>query len=339
MLLDEVVRASERAADLTRQLLAYAGKGRFVVEPVFVSSLVKEISDLVHTTISRKVQVLLNLQADLPPIEADSSQIQQLVMNLLLNAAEAVGDNAGTVLVSTGVREFEECSMPRLFAGDLKPGHYVYISVRDTGCGMDADTLGHIFDPFFTTKFTGRGLGLAAAQGIVRSHNGAIRVESRPGKGSDFEVLFPAAERRAQPRAKDVSRLGPVMAARPALVLIVDDETMVRRTAKAALERHGYDVLEAEDGKAAVDLFRQISDRISLVLLDLTMPVMGGEEAYRHLRQIRPDVPVIVTSGYDESEAARHFDGTGKLDFIQKPYTSAQLAAKIHGSLHKAMTA
>jgi len=335
MLLDEVVRASERAADLTRQLLAYAGKGRFVLEPVDLSELVREIIGLVHVSIAKKVRVELALAEGLPAIEADANQIRQLAMNLVLNAAEAVGDAPGRVSIATGVRSFDAPRSRRTIPGaGLPPGDYVYLEVEDTGCGMDDDVRKQIFEPFFTTKFTGRGLGLAAALGIVRGHDGDLDVESAPGKGSRFEVLFPAGARQA-PQAGTGPRVERWELAGSGVILVVDDEILVRRAAKAALQQYGYTVFEAADGRAGVELFRAMRDRIGLILLDLNMPVMGGEEASVLIKSIRPDVPVIISSGFDEQEAARRFAGQSAGDFIQKPYTAAGLAGKVKAVLDR----
>jgi PAS domain S-box-containing protein len=188
-LLGRSLRSSERAAELVRQLLAYAGKGRFIVEPIDLSALVRELSPLLMTSIPKPVRFELELAAELPLIEGDFVQIEQIVINLATNAAEAIGNRAGTVLIRTGVRDVVAQN------GELAPGRYVYLEVRDDGCGMDKATQAQIFDPFFSTKFTGRGLGLAAVSGIVRGHCGAIHVTSEPGKGSTFEVLLPAASR------------------------------------------------------------------------------------------------------------------------------------------------
>ncbi len=330
-ILDNVVRASERAADLTRQLLAYSGKGRFVVKPIHLSKLVREISSLLQTSVPKKVQFILNLDENLPPIDADSSQIQQLVMNLVINAAEAIGDNPGTVILATGAQELDETYIRKMLLREgVAPGKYVYLEVHDTGCGMDEETKDRIFDPFFTTKFTGRGLGLAAVLGIVRGHRGDIRVYSEPGKGSTFKVLLPASashfqERAPTPRQHRLEGMG--------TILVVDDEEVVRQAAKAALERYRYEVVLAENGLHAVEILQRMSQEIALVLLDMTMPVMSGEEALERFREIRPDIRVIVSSGYNEVEAIRHFTGKGIAAFIQKPYTSAQLAEKVKSVL------
>jgi nitrogen-specific signal transduction histidine kinase len=330
-LLDEVVCASERAADLTRQLLAYSGKGRFVIGPLDLSELAREISALLHVTLPKKVDLQLELAAGLPLIEADTSQIQQVMMNLVINGAEAIGDDPGRVVVRTGAEQVQEGGIADdLDARELAPGNYVYLEVRDTGCGFDAETRSRIFDPFFTTKFTGRGLGLAAVSGVVRSHRGAIRVASAPGQGSTFRVLFPAVTAagsavEAQDGATELPSAG--------LVLVVDDEDVVRRTARLSLERHGFTVLCAGDGLEGVELFRQNVAELALVLLDMTMPVLGGEQAVRIMKEIRSDVPVIASSGHTEMEASRRFDQGTLAGFIQKPYTAAALAGKVKAVL------
>ncbi|MGE5569868.1 MAG: GAF domain-containing protein [Rhodospirillales bacterium] len=330
-ILENVILASERAAHLTRQLLAYSGKGRFIIQPVNISELVREIGALLRMTIPKKVHLRLELEDKLPPVEADSSQIQQLVMNLVLNAAEAIGDGTGTVLVTTGVRQVDETySQSALMRDELAPGKYVYLEVHDTGCGMDEQTKARIFDPFFTTKFTGRGLGLAAALGIVRGHKGDIKVYSTPGRGSTFKILLPAAAGSYAEAAPDVQYQE---LHGKGTLLIVDDEDIVLKTGKVALERYGYRVLAASNGLEALEIFREASAEISLVLLDMTMPVMSGEETLAELTRIRPDVRVIVSSGYNELEAVRRFRGAAVAGFIQKPYTAAQLAGKVKAVL------
>lgn len=329
-ILENVILASERAAHLTRQLLAYSGKGRFIIQPINLSELVREIGSLLRLTIPKKVHLRLDLDDKLPPVEADSSQIQQLIMNLVLNGAEAIGDGIGAVVVTTGVREVDETYTQSALRDDLAPGKYVYLEVHDTGCGMDEQTKARIFDPFFTTKFTGRGLGLAAALGIVRGHKGDIKVYSTPGRGSTFKILLPAAAGTYVQPEREVLRQE---LRGQGTVLIVDDEDIVLKTGKVALERYGYTVLTAANGLEALELFREASAEILLVLLDMTMPVMSGEETLAELARIRPDVRVVVSSGYNELEAVRRFSGGGVAAFIQKPYTSAQLAAKVKAVL------
>jgi two-component system, cell cycle sensor histidine kinase and response regulator CckA len=274
----------------------------------------------------------LELQGGLPPVEADLSQLQQLVMNLVLNAAEAVGEGIGTVRVKTGLQEVNESYLQEPFASEwISPGFYVCLEVQDNGCGMTEETKSKIFDPFFTTKLTGRGLGLAAVLGIVRGHRGAIQVVSAPGEGTTFRVLLPAAatsqtvEPRAESPRPDVTGTGSL--------LVVDDEELVRHFAKDVLESCGYEVLEAANGQEAVELFRQRAAQIAGVLLDMSMPVMSGAEALRQLKEIRSDVRVVLSSGYDEIDAVQRFAGESSFDFIQKPYTPAALAAKMKKAL------
>jgi len=327
-LIQDVVDASERAAHLTRQLLAYAGKGRFVIEPVDLSEVVKEISHLIQTSISKNVQLRLELNGELPLIQADASQIQQIVMNLVINGAEAIGPkNNGTVLVTTGTQMVDEHYLSTTISDNtnLPTGLYVALEVHDTGCGMDADTLGRIFDPFFTTKFTGRGLGLAAVQGIVRGHRGTLKVYSSPGQGTSFKVLLPASEVEARHKIPvSLPRAG-----KNELILVIDDEEVIRRAAKSMLEQHGYAVIVAVNGREGVSTFQALSDKVAAVLLDMTMPVMGGEEAFGHLKAIKPGVKIILSSGYNEVEAVRRFTGKGLSGFIQKPYSSFTLMEKL----------
>jgi two-component system, cell cycle sensor histidine kinase and response regulator CckA len=329
--LEEVVRAAERAADLTRQLLAYAGKGQFVLRPLDLSALVREISGLVQTSIAKSVQLRLQLAPDLPVVEADPGQLQQIVMNLVINGAEAIGEAGGTVLVRTGAQTVDAQYIGTVSteADQLRPGPYVMLEVHDTGCGMPPETLSRIFDPFFTTKFTGRGLGLSAVQGIVRAHHGALKVYSTPGQGTTFKVLLPASNAphvdAVAPFAGDLAGAG--------TILIVDDEEIVRHAASNTLARYGYDAIVAADGAEALRAFRRDPGRIALVLLDLTMPVMSGEQTLRELQTIRPDVRVLLTSGYNEVEAVQRFVGKGLAGFIQKPYTSLALAEKVKEAL------
>ena len=324
----DILTASERASLLTRQLLAYAGKGRFVVEPINLSGLVREISNLVQTSIPKTVQLRLDLQENLPTIEGDAGQLHQLIMNLVINGAEAIGaEQSGTLLVTTGVQDVDDTYLKTtLSTAEIHQGKYVTLEIHDTGCGMDEATIQRIFDPFFTTKFTGRGLGLAAVQGIVRGHKGALKVYSTPGRGTTFKVLLPCAD---QPQVKSARTPSDELLAGTATILVIDDEQLVRRTTKSMMEHYGYTVVVAESGKEGVDLFNVIGDRVSLVLLDMTMPVMSGEETLRHLKTSRPDVKVILSSGYNEVEAIQRFTGKGLAGFLQKPYSAVALAEKV----------
>ena len=329
-LLKEVVLASQRAADLTRQMLAYAGKGRFIVERVNISDLTREISTLVRTSIPKNVEVKLNLADDLPPVVADGAQIQQLIMNLVINGAEAIPDgHNGYVRVTTGTQQ-ADAEMVRTTFGQnaVRPGLYVTVEVTDSGAGMDEATKSKIFDPFFTTKFTGRGLGLAAASGIVRGHRGAIRVFSTPGLGTTFKVWLPAAAHGPKkPKEKRAPNLHG-----SSTILVVDDEEMVLRMATKALEKYGYQTLIAPNGECAVEMVKE-NNSIDAVILDLAMPVMNGDEALALLKAVRPELPVIVSSGHDEAEAMRRFPGKDVAAFVQKPYTVEKLLEILKATL------
>jgi signal transduction histidine kinase len=334
-MLEEIVRAGERAADLTRQLLAYAGKGRFLVESVDVSGLVLDISELIRTSVPRTIDLALDLRNELPTVEADPSQIQQLVMNLILNAVEATGERPGCVRVSTGLHEVRPGDHVASYRPEPPtPGRYVRIEVRDNGCGMSESVKQQIFDPFFTTKFLGRGLGLAAALGIVRGHKGAIGVESTENVGSTFTVLLPATGEIAAGRGFD-RRTAAVPEPSAGVILVIDDEDVVRHAARAALEHYGFTVFEASDGQDGADLFSRLHDRVSVVLVDLTMPRMDGRAVWEYIRRVRPDMRVVISSGFDESEAMRQFGSDPDLLFIQKPYTAATLIDKMHTALNR----
>jgi signal transduction histidine kinase/CheY-like chemotaxis protein len=333
-MLRDVVEASERAAHLTKQMLAYAGKGRFFVQTIDLSDVVREISHLIKSSIPKNAQIRLDLAERLPCIEADGSQIQQLVMNLVINAAEAIPeDQIGNVLVTTRPQHVDENYLAQLAAsGDIAPGEYVALEVHDTGIGMDEQTLSRIFDPFFTTKFAGRGLGLAATQGIVRGHKGLLKVYTTPGQGSTFKVLFPALTEE-RPPAEVAPQITIKQSKRAGTVLVIDDEEIVRRSAKAALEQAGFDIVLAENGVEGFQLFQALAAKISLVLLDLTMPGPGGEEVLRQIKAAKPQAKVILSSGYNEVEVIQRFTGKGLAGFIQKPYTAAALIDKVNRAL------
>jgi nitrogen-specific signal transduction histidine kinase/CheY-like chemotaxis protein len=326
-----VVEAAERAAQLTHQMLAYSGKGHFVFEHMDLSARVQEILPLIRAAIPANVAVHLGLDRELPLIHADVAQMQQLIMNIIINGAEAVPEGTdGKVTISTRRQIVEDRFLEQRDGTrpELQPGEYVMLEVSDTGLGMDEATKARIFDPFFTTKFMGRGLGLAAVLGIVQGHRGSIQVLSAPGKGTVFQVLFPAvgekSESKASPRdsqAVDVRNLG--------AILVVDDEETVRNAAKQILEHRGYTVLLAEDGSRALDLFRREADRLKCVVLDLTMPLMSGEETLARIKAVRSDIPVILSSGFNAVQAVPRFKGKGLAGFLQKPYSAGTLVKAI----------
>ena len=320
--------AAARAAELTQQMLAYAGKGRFVVEPIELNTLIAEMPQLLSASISKNATLQHQLTPDLPLIEGDVTQLRQLIMNLIINASEAIGDQPGAIQVSTSVRHIEPTDHATEHDTNLPAGDYVMLEVADTGCGMDEATLTRIFDPFFTTKFTGRGLGLAAVQGIVRSHHGMLNVASAHGQGTTFSILLPCiATPVGVPQAADPSAA--VEAVEGDVVLVIDDEPDVRLVAEQMLIYAGFEVLLASSGSAGVELFREHADTIGCVLLDLTMPIMDGEEVFRVLQAIRPTIPIILMSGYSEQEVRRRFDGPAPAGFMQKPFTFKALQAKV----------
>lgn len=335
--LAEIVHASKRAAELCGQMLAYAGKGRIERHSISLEDLIEKTLQLLKTCISKKAILNLNLEKELPCTHGDPSQIRQILMNLVINASEAIGERSGVINICTGALD---CSGQDLANGYIvapgKPGIYVYIEVSDTGPGMDQKTVGRIFDPFFTTKFTGRGLGLSAVMGIVNAHGGALRVYSEPGKGSAFKVMFPAIDAPVERESEDGEN-GEWRGR--GTVLLVDDEETIRAVSSKLLRRLGLKVLTAEDGRQAVDLYRERRADIDLVLLDLTMPRMNGEEAYLELRQIAADVRVIMASGYCENDIAARFAGKGLVGCLQKPYTLTKLRLLLSTLLPKTESA
>jgi len=317
--------AGEAMAKLTAQMLAYSGRGRFFVEALDLSQQVTLITTLIQASIPKNVRLRLLLEDHLPRIDADASQLQQVIMNLVINAAEAIGNEQGTVEVSTFLRPIGTAEMEaNVTRQPIPPGNYLAMVVRDTGAGMDEETQARIFDPFFTTKFAGRGLGLSAVLGIIRGHRGALLLESHPGRGTTFRVFFPVSEQPAEaaPAPAQFTTRG------RGTVLVVDDEDVVRRTAQLVLTGAGYEVVTATDGTGALTAYEAMPGRIDAVLLDMTMPVMSGEETLTHLLARWPQAAVIVTSGYDEQEAQRRL-GNRAIGFLQKPFTAAQLARKI----------
>lgn len=330
--LDEIVLAGQKAAHLTRQMLAYAGKGRFVMEQLDVSTLIRDTERLLRSSILKNVDLRLDLGTDLPCVEADAGQMQQLIMNLVINAAEAITDQqCGTVLVRTSLQRIDETPAgTQLTSQEIVPGNYVALEVHDSGIGMDEATQARIFEPFFTTKFVGRGLGLSAVSGIVRSHKGALKVKSAPGEGATFQVFLPAASESrivAESDAPGAKLHG------GGSVLVVDDESCVRNLAQTALKKYGYAVLVAEDAVSAMELLRQTRQRVSLVLLDHSMPGMSARQAVQGIQSGWPGMRILLSSGYDQEEVLGQFEGARLAGFLQKPYTSAQLAEKIKAAI------
>jgi len=312
--LTEVVTASRLAADLTQQVLAYSGRANFAILPVDLSVAVREIGSLLQTTISKKIDLRFNLANRLPFIDADEGQIQQVIMNLVINASDAIGEQPGNIVVSTRAIE------------NGAGGCQVCLEVRDTGCGMSQSTQAHIFDPFFTTKSNGRGIGLAAVREIVRNHGGELHVESEPGLGTIFRVQLPASQTRPAPRKQPEVR-NDLWGTET--ILVADDDDSIRRMTNTALERLGYHVLLASNGEDAIRIFRERHREIAVVILDWAMPIMNGNEALRRILAIDPAATVLMSSGYAETETVERVGTRLLAGFLQKPYTTSYLAQRL----------
>lgn len=321
--------AAHRAADLCQQLLAYSGKASFRKERLNINNIVKQTINLLRLSISKAVILEHHFANGLPAVEADATQIRQVVMNLITNASDAIGDNeTGTIQLATGVEKLDEQKLKETYlANNLPVGHYVFIEVADTGCGMDPETLLKIFDPFFTTKASGRGLGLAALLGIVRGHGGGIDVQSQPGNGTTIRILLPCSKGNAGTVVRD-TQPGRLWRGQ-GMALVVDDEEEVRSVAQTILEKAGFDVLTASDGLEALEIFSENREALKFVLMDLTMPRMNGRDALIRIQKLRPDVPVLLSSGYDELDIINQFVDNGPVKFIQKPYRSSGLVSKV----------
>lgn len=322
--LHRVEQAATRAADLARQMLAYSGKGKFVIEAIDLNRLVEEMGHMLEVSISKKAVLRFNFASPLPSVEGDATQLRQVIMNLVINASEAIGDKSGVIAVSTGCMQCDRKYLSSAWLNEnISEGLYVWVEIADTGCGMDKETIAKIFDPFFTTKFTGRGLGMAAVLGIVRGHKGAIKVYSELGRGTTFKFLLPAGDKPKELFNGDADPTA--IWTGGGTVLLVDDEETVIGIGSEMLKELGFDVLTAMDGREALDVYRQHEDRITLVIIDFTMPHMDGEQCFRELRGITPDIKVVMSSGYNEQEVTQKFLGKGLAGFIQKPYKLSML--------------
>jgi two-component system, cell cycle sensor histidine kinase and response regulator CckA len=328
--LKNIEKAAARAADLAKQMLAYSGKGRFVLEHIDLNGLLEEMLHMLEVSISKRAVLRLDLSSPLPSVEVDATQLRQIIMNLVINASEAIGDKSGVIAITTGCMDCDRNYLKDIWLiENVSEGIYVYLEIADTGCGMDKEVLSRIFEPFFTTKFTGRGLGMAAVLGIVKGHKGAIKVYSEPGKGTTFKILLPASDRPVDlfnrcDQAVDWKGQG--------TVLLVDDEETVRGIGAAMLKELGFTPITADDGREALVIFNKRPD-IVFVILDLTMPHMDGEQCFRELRQLLPQVKVIMTSGYNENEVTQKFLGKGLAGFIQKPYKLSTLREVIRNTI------
>jgi len=328
--INEIIKASRRAAELCAQMLAYAGKGKFVTRMVNVNDLIAGMSKMFETSVSKKVSLSYEFGQNLPAVQADHTQLRQVLMNLLINASEAIGSQEGTITVSTGLLHCDQGYFQSTLTGVGRPeGDYVFLEVRDTGSGIKTEAVSKIFEPFYTTKFTGRGLGLPAVQGIVNSHNGAIKVHSEEGKGTVFTILLPAVG----VADGQVVLSGDGEKPRSGAILLVDDEESIRLMTSKMLRVIGYDVISVPDGEQALRVIKAREQSLACVLLDLNMPVMNGEDTYREIRKIDMALPVIISSGYGEQEISEKFSEKGILGVLRKPYQMAALRRKIEDTL------
>ena len=322
--LEAIENAARNAADLTNQMLAYSGKGRFVIEPLRLDTLVNEMIQLLKTVVCKKAR--FNTMLEAAPFNGDATQVRQVIMNLMTNASDALEGKSGEVHLRTGIRHLDAASLQSRFVPDCLPeGKYAFLEIEDNGCGMSEETLQKIFDPFFSTKTSGRGLGLAAVLGIIRGHHGTITVESAPGLGTRFVVLIPAIPSMA---SKGLNQNENHCCIGKGTILVVDDEIAVRRFLQKCLEKTGFCVLSAGDGREALNVFDQHSAEISAVLLDLTMPRMNGLEVLKELRKRSANVPVLMMSGFSELDVSSQITGTDCV-FIQKPFSTNDLVTRI----------
>ena len=320
--LEEIIKASHNAADLCHQMLAYSGKGQFELRQVNINDIVSEMVQMIEVTAAKKGAVRYEFGENLPRIQVDPAQLRQIIVNLVMNAAESLESIHGMITLSTGLIDCRDLDLSgTLLDEEYSADSYVCLRVADNGCGMDKKAIERIFDPFYTTKFTGRGLGLAAVLGIVRGHKGVIQVDSEVGRGTVFTVFFPAESEKAVVPPPAPTRMWRGQGA----VLLVDDEPYVRDVGSRMLEWIGFDVLPACDGLEALDLYRQHREGIVAVLLDMTMPRMGGEECFAALRKAGCRIPVILSSGYNQSENIPLSGEAGITRFIQKPYRAETL--------------
>ncbi len=339
-LLEQVELSAQRAAELCRQLLAYAGKGRFVVKPLDLNLAITQALPLLKLSISKKITLDLQLGEALPPFRGDATQIHQVLMNLATNSSESFGDRVGTITLRTHRATLDEMDLLTLTGGpDIEAGSFVCLEVSDTGCGIPPEAMTHLFAPFFTTKFVGRGLGLCAVLGIMQGHRGGIRVDSRVGAGTTFSLFFPVSSPSVAAPSTSYGTVAPLFAPAPparGTVLVVDDEEVIRDFTKAALQDAGFTVMTAADGEEALTHLRRDATHFDAVLLDLTMPKLDGEDTLVALRMIAPSLPVILTSGFTEQPRAQQFVNRGIADFLPKPFTGAKLVALIDSVITEA---
>lgn len=328
----DIRNAALHAAELTNQMLAYSGRGHFDVRPVSLTELVLDMTHLLGASLSKKAQVQYELLPELPAVQADIAQLRQVIMNLITNASDALGDRAGVIQVRTGTEQVHATLADLYGPLPLAPATYAFLEVADNGCGMSEETRARLFEPFFTTKFTGRGLGLSAAQGIVRGHGGGIVLKTALGRGTTIKVLLPCTDKPTRPALSQPPEPASSWTG-SGLVLMVDDDPRVRAVTELLLRDLGFDVLAAASGRDAIAEFELHADQIRVVLLDVTMPDLSGDQVLEELRRRRPDLKVLLCSGYAEEEMQERFSSEDMAAFLQKPYTRNALGTRLKNLL------
>lgn len=332
--IENIVGTCDHAAELCKQMLAYAGKGSYELEILEINEMVRSMGKLIRASVSSNITLKMKLDRNLPGIEGDMAQIQQLILNFIVNSADAIGADAGEIKVSTGFIHLGRKMLDQMYNGsELAEGDYVAIEIRDNGCGIDHEMQTKIFDPFFTTKEAGSGLGLSAILGIVCGHKGAIQLFSEPGRGTAFRVYLPATQQMK--REKMVSTVEVEAWQGDGQVLVVDDDLRVRSVACSFIEKLHFDVITADDGEEGLEQFEKYHDNLVAVLLDMTMPILGGVEAMAGMRNIDADVPIVLVSGYSEVEAGALVSGDRPDAFLQKPFKAKDLKRVLYEVMHK----
>ncbi len=330
--LDDIISSAEKASEFCDQLLTYSGKGHFNLESTSLNDSISAILKIMKKVISKKVRLVTNLESELPNIKSNSSQIQQIIMNLITNASESFEEIEGTITIKTGkMHTSKEYMDSSYLQDDLPAGEYLYVEVIDTGCGMDKETITQLFDPFFTTKFAGRGLGMTSTLGIVRSHQGAIFVESNRGEGTLFRILFPVTNQPLPQQSVPAKLIN--FGSYPGTVLVIDDEEAVLKVTKTALELENFKVLTAKDGQEGLEIVNKHQEEISLILLDLTMPNLNGKEFIERMKAMQSNKRIILSSGYDAEKMMTEEMMKEITGFLKKPYTVQELLHEVHQSL------
>ena len=331
--LKAIEQASEQAAELCQQMLAFAGKGQYVAASVDLSSLVRGLVKILRSQLPNQAEIELDLAEGMPEIRCDPTQLRRIVINLITNAADALDDGLGTIRLVSGQQNFARNDLEEgHWSERIEPGPYLFLEISDTGKGMDEETLGKIYEPFFSTKFMGRGLGLAAASGVMRSYSGSIQIVSTLGQGTTCRLLFPAREEEKPGIVEiDMSQA----AETPGMILLADDEEVVAQVARQTLENAGYSVLLAQDGREAFDLFEQNKQDVAIAVLDMTMPEITGAELLRRFRRLRPELPVLLSSGFAEADLSSHLGDYRWTGFIKKPYRPQELLKAVYRALNE----